>query len=228
MVPNGVIILPFECAACVTSDFGVRALFVFDSAPSFRLTLPSLYSGWHSDARVWSGAAYRGAGAGTWCCPTGRDPVVQNKGLKNAPTPDFPCLKLCQCLFTCLDWWFREGNLKCYTGFSFAFILFFYVEIILRFYLTETCDRPTHWQRTVYKVSIRWMTQLEHASENPACVFTDSRLPAAFMVSSSERKGTDSGKGDWKIWNPHRSCQWYFVRNDMGNYHETSLMFGRR
>jgi len=102
MVPNGVIILPFESAAYVTSDFGVRSLFVLGSTPSFRLTLPSLYSGWHSDGRVWSGAAYRGAGAGTWCCPTGRDPVVQNKGLKKAPTPDFPYLKLCQCLFPCL------------------------------------------------------------------------------------------------------------------------------
>jgi len=43
------------------------------------------------------------------------------------------------------------------------------------------------------------MMQLGPASENPACVFTDFILPAAFVVSFSERKGTDSGKGDWKI-----------------------------
>ena len=94
MVPNGVKILPFESAVCVTLDFGVRSRFVFDATPSFRLPLLSLFLGLHSDGRVCSRAAYRGAGAGTWCCPTGRDPGVRNKGLKKAPTPDIPYLKL--------------------------------------------------------------------------------------------------------------------------------------
>jgi len=78
---------------------------------------------------------------------------------------------------------------------QFCFHLILLVEIILRFYLIESYD----WQRNVHKIIIRWMMQLGHASENPACVFTDSRLPAAFMLSFSEKKGTYSGKGDWKI-----------------------------
>ena len=92
-------------------DFGVRSLFVSDATPSFRLTLPSLYSGWHSEGRVWSRAAFRGAGVGTWCCPTGTNPVVQKKGLKTVPRADFCYLKLCLCLCACPDWRVRGEGL---------------------------------------------------------------------------------------------------------------------